>query len=849
MTYIALDLETTGFNADSDQIIEIAALKFEEGKMIERFETLINPQIQVPPFITHITGIKNEDVVEAPKLPEIQSKLLEFLGNHPIVGHNIDFDVTFLKQKGLPLQNPLYDTLPLAMILFPGLPSYSLDTLTRLFKITHENKHRAMSDTQACFELFLLLEEKICQIDPAVYQEISKILIKSDWALKELFHAKCGNLPINPPAPKVEQKVEKSLPPLEITEELLGSFYEKLGRVRSNFQKKPEQILLSQKIFEALKNNRNLLVEAGTGTGKTFAYLLSSVLFALQQKEKVLLACCSQNLQDQILTNELPLLRNVLQDMNFQMVLLKQRHQYISLQRLEAFQKKEFFLDHEVTFLIKVFLWLSKTETGDMDELSLHGKEFSLLDDVGCSEYACSAEQNGCYFQKALQAAKRADVVLIHPGLLVKDDVSPSFHLADFHYLLIDEAHELEKIVTDELTLRLALNSFQRPFFKIKELLQQNQNDVSLEIKMKIDQLVPRIEIFFGLLGIFFEKNLPSYEGQFHLALKGSDFSSPEWHKIETSAQVIIEVGSEIVQAFENVTGLELKENIHRCQKYLDRLKALMQDEGREHRILWLTKSFEESMMLHMAPLNLKDAMAAIFQPKKSVILLSATLKADETFHYIRDQLHLENFDELTVAPHFDHPEHIKIVIPKDLPLPATEGYFSRCNQFISSQIIKNKGKTLVLFTSKKAMAATYHEIAPPLKEQGFTLLAQKITGGRGKILEHFKDEPENSAILALQNFWDEVEFLDDDLECVIILKLPFDPPSDPIIQARSQKYQDSFSEYLIPRAILSFRKSLAKLIRSSKKKGSIIILDGRILQKNYGGKFLSCLPAEIKLV
>ena len=185
--YIALDIETTGFDPNTDQIIEIAAIKFEGEQIIEQFTTLINPEIKIPPIISHITGIKSEDVEHAPKLHEIKKELFVFLEGCKVIGHNIDFDINFLNAKGLNLTNQLYDTLQLAGILMPGLSSYSLDTLSRLLKIKHEQKHRALSDTIAVWKLFLILEKKISEIDHKMYQKILEIIKKGDWPLSRLF--------------------------------------------------------------------------------------------------------------------------------------------------------------------------------------------------------------------------------------------------------------------------------------------------------------------------------------------------------------------------------------------------------------------------------------------------------------------------------------------------------------------------------------------------------------------------------------------------------------------------------------------------------------------------------------
>lgn len=184
---VALDIETTGFDTATDQLIEIAAIKFEGDRIIDQFTTLLNPGINIPPMIVHITGITDQDVAAAPAMSDIKDRFKNFIGDFPIVGHNIDFDVNFLNAKDLNLKNPLYDTLQLAGIVLTGLPSYSLDTLSRLLQIKHEQKHRALSDTIAAWKLFLILERKISEIDPRTRSHIQKIIQKSTWSLGKLF--------------------------------------------------------------------------------------------------------------------------------------------------------------------------------------------------------------------------------------------------------------------------------------------------------------------------------------------------------------------------------------------------------------------------------------------------------------------------------------------------------------------------------------------------------------------------------------------------------------------------------------------------------------------------------------
>jgi predicted DnaQ family exonuclease/DinG family helicase len=884
-TFVALDLETTGFDPLNDQVIEIAAVRFTEKEVLEKYETLVNPEIPVPPIITHITGIRNEDLENAPTFDRIANDLVNFIGKDPVVGHNISFDISFLNGKGLKLLNPLYDTLHLSSILLPGLASYSLDTLSRILKISHEKKHRALSDTIACQQLFTMLLSRIGEIPSEPYSRIIRLLGKSTWPMKDLFVSADRVNPEKKTPPTKKEKDEKEPPSSDknlIGDETFASFFSKdgpLSRVIADHEPRPSQDRMAELIDKAFKNGTGLLVEAGTGTGKTLAYLLAGVRHSLETGMNTMVSTHTRNLQGQIMDKDLPLLKKTLAQLDppvhFAGAVLKGRKNYLSLKRFESFLDRDFFLDHEITMLIKILLWLKKDCSGDMEELSLQGKEYSVLEDLCCAEYVCHHQDpeyaSGCYLLKAREKAENADIIVVNHALLMQDALTETPLLPENRYLIVDEAHHLERVATESMTVSISYNSFLRPFEGLSRVFeelsrqsgglfdQSDGGDLMKKLKSHIHSLVSRIEIFFGLIGIFMEKNIEPSQFQYHLNLSASHFDTPDWQKVIAAAQSISSTGLEFIgdlESFHESAGLEekisreIKNYLYECGKKLKDLSFSVGSGQSDDRISWLFKGYEGGVSLKCAPADIGVTLGHIlFDKKDSVILTSATLRTDKSFRFIREQLSLgEGFSEQYLPSHFDFPDQVKILIPEDLPEPATEGYFISCANLIENIVIRNKGRTMVLFTSKKALNATYHETAEKLKAEGYTVLAQNITGGRGKILEHFKDEPGKCVIFGTASFWEGVDIKGNDLTCVVMQKLPFDPPEDPIILARSRKYTDSFSSYQLPRAILKFKQGFGRLIRSSKDTGSIVILDTRIVQKGYGRQFLESLPEGIKI-
>lgn len=854
--YVALDLETTGFDPTKDHVIEIAAIKFTDTKVLDTFESVLNPGIKIPTMISHITGIFNEELEGAPLFEDIKDELQKFISNHPIIGHNIQFDVNFLNLKGIPLKNPLLDTLQLAPILLPGLPSYSLETLTRILNIKHENRHRALSDTIASKDLFLLLKNKIAELDSGLLEEIKKILQKSTWSLKNLFFEsknKRNSTPNNPPSK------EKS-PKKDFTEEQYQLFFSDktpLKKVIEDFENRPSQTTISKKITEAFKKDKHLLVEAGTGTGKTLAYLLSAFFHANKNNETVVVSTYTKNLQDQILNKDVPLLQKAISrldpDLKIKTALVKGKNSYVSMPRFNQLLLKPSLEDHEVTLIIKTLIWLTQTETGDLDELTLQGKEFTLRNEIchdDLSPYKPKPGQTD-FVLKAREKAAESNIIIVNHALLFQDCITKNI-LPKYERAIIDEAHHLEKVITDSLTINLSLKPFLRIYESIAKIYDQSEQEPAFSEAMTIiPQITSKTEILFGLLGIFMEKYADPMDFQMHYLIKETTLNSLEWDKVKKSTQNLYEMLEDLIDKLETVKlENDLFTNIQDLKQKRENLYDAILAENNNDNIKWVYEGYESHHSLKSAPINTGNQLRTmLFDAKKSIILTSATLQTDNNFDFIREQLALTpDIEAIALPSHFDYPDQVKIIIPEDLPKPAGEGYFTASCEIILNVIKKNKGRTLILFTSKKALLASYMKIAPELRKEGIEVLGQGITGGKGKILEHFKEEPDTTAIFGLASFWEGIDLPGDLLTCLVIQKLPFDPPNDPIIYSRSLRYTNSFEQYQLPRAIIRLKQGFGRLIRTHKDKGTLIILDSRITQNNYGARFLESLPAGIQI-
>ena len=401
---VALDIETTGLDPERDSITEIGAIKFQlkdGAQVVDTFSTLVNPLRPIPFKIQKLTGISNEEVQDAPRLTAVIPRLAGFVGDATVVGHNVGFEASFLRRHGVLVQNPLVDTFELARILLPRLATYNLFALTDQLGIPLVDHHRALPDATAAKDVFVALLEQGRALDLAVLQEINRTAARSDWPLKQVFldleRARVKTAFTSSIREQLRAKGylddaalglvldrKEQAEPLAPTEELVPVDEEKLVEILSpggllsehlkGYEHRPQQVELLRRVVQAFNDGGQLLAEAGTGIGKSLAYLLPAIHFAVQNGRPVVVSTNTINLQDQLYHKDLPDLQAILPD-KFRATVLKGRNNYLCLRRLALLRRSESLSPEAVQVLAKVLVWLPVTETGDSAELSLRETE------------------------------------------------------------------------------------------------------------------------------------------------------------------------------------------------------------------------------------------------------------------------------------------------------------------------------------------------------------------------------------------------------------------------------------------------------------------------------------------
>ncbi len=904
--FVVLDLETSGVDPKRDDIIEVAMVRYENGKEVKRYDDLIKIDYQLPRIITIITGITDQDLQENGQDRKAVFKEIEsVLKGAYLIAHNIDFDAGFLKEKGIDLDVlGFIDTIPLAQIFYPLAPSYSLESLADDLNIRHVNKHRAMGDVEATLGLFKKICEKIDTFPDTLVKDIQKYVSRSMWDGGAIFEEVKGKNVISKNAEITEGGIDQSRlqnngiqKPLGIDEILKeGGIFQQYS---DDYEPRPQQLTMAENVMSAFEQGYHLICEAPTGVGKSLAYLTAAAKVAIQNKSKVVVSTNTINLQDQLFEKDIPLLQAIYRHATghpgIRVALLKGRRHYLCLRRLAKFKERPRFSDQEIVLLVKVLVWQATSVEGNISEIHLTREEslvwdFELCaDQKYCTPQKCKA-YGECYLHRARKKAEQADVIVVNHALLCADLESDGGLLPDYQYLIVDEAHHFESAATEAFGMSLKQENFILPLKLIQANLETIQKryggtlfggQLAMErlakTLKKADSLKEAVDNLFTVIALFVNRNVKDSGYIENLLVDQTILGSEEWLNLSVSSDETLRRIADWLKDLKDFVDLwglngnepseqdEFMTEVHQeaelLQEQMVALGHFFADENLSDHIRWMTSDLQGVVTVNLAPYRPGDSLKErLYDRKKSIILTSATLGvklADKSFDapeqhpftYLRTLLSLDDrFEELIIDSPFDFETQTYVLIPNDA-IPVTS---PKSNQQLApffEQLIRNVGGNMMsLFTSYKMIETLYLNLMEPLQNEGVRLLAQRISGGRNKIMKAYMNDSAHSILFGTASFWEGVDIKGDALSTLVIHKLPFDVPSDPICKARSQMFNNGFFEYLVPRAILKFRQGFGRLIRSRKDYGVMVVLDNRVLTKEYGKLFLEALPERITL-
>ncbi|WP_339062770.1 exonuclease domain-containing protein [Tepidibacillus marianensis] len=712
--FIVIDLETTGNQPSKDTITEVGAVLIENFEVKKVYCSFVYTNQEIPEYIQQLTGITNDMLKNAPMIDEVITELLPLMENSVFVAHHAPFDLGFIQHSldelGYgPFSGPIIDTLDLSRILLPMVQSYKLGEMTQELEIEHEHPHRAVDDALATAKLFLQLIERIREM-PYIYLQRLQEIIKnthSDLAFFiEEFLVERMTHPTDDDQFFVYQQLalqrvedeEEATAEININLDFEDMFSPNgyLSERFPDFEIRPQQQEMSLDVMKAFEDQKHLMVEAGTGTGKSLAYLLPSIFWAKEHDEKVIVSTHTINLQEQLYQRDIPLLKEIL-PFDFQATILKGRNHYLCLRKFEqqlVQVQGEFNRDQTIS-LSQILTWVALTNTGDVEELNLSSNRRELWNDVKSDAETCLNRScpwfRVCFYHRAKQKAQTADLILTNHSLLLTDLQSENRILPNYRKLVIDEAHHFEEVASThlgfELTQYRVNHNFQHLYRDAKHgLLVQIMNEcyrsqdldqtaIANQIQHRLISLLIEIDHsfqeYFNQMGQFVDSLVTKQEvGKKTVRITDRVKKNKEW-------RVIYEIyGNLYVQLteFDN----QLEEILHQLKDYSIEESLVVDLKGvrkefkemnlvlsewnetkNPNMVFWVETEVRGKRLiayLYASPVDVGPFIKEfLFDQKDSIILTSATLSVNGSFQYSSEKFGFSATDSELRKKHFHH--------------------------------------------------------------------------------------------------------------------------------------------------------------------------------------------------
>ena len=889
-TFVAIDIETTGLDPAADRIIEVAAVRFDvHGREWEHFQQVVAPGVAVPAFIERFTGLTAEMLAGAPALEAVLPGFTAFAGDDPLVGHNLGFDLRFLADAGFRSAGECFDTAELARLLLPGLPSHGLAEVARALEVGEDTHHRALADARTAAAVFVTLLGRLRRVDAGVRLQLGRFVASSDPALGRLIAdsgptaAQPGQLlPSVRPAPACVPLAPAAVRGAVTAADLDHAF---AGAVRAldRFEHRDEQREMAEAVRQAVERGGHYLVEAGPGIGKSLAYLIPMAINAVRNGQRVVVSTNTIALQEQLLAKDIPALRAALVEAgvigrpeDLRAALLKGRSNYLCLQRWAASMAAGQHDSDFARLAASMLLWLPETATGDRGELNLSPAERTAWQRFSAQDADCLARQNRfvregeCFLLRARQQAESAHILVVNHALLLADIASGGSAVPPFDHLVIDEAHNLEDVATAQFGSSLSLRGTFEALDGIYRRGGRDQREGGVVVMLRalpaagfaghataLQQAAERCLVlaanFFATAG----KLTPSTGEDDRVLLSAAVRHGDGWAPVETSWDALfrglreleaqgaaaagaIREGAAVEAA--DVLAAEVDSALRRVAEVRQLGQSLMDDPGPET-IAWAGRDREGNGTLNTAPLEVGPRLwEELFSSTEAVVATSATLAAGNDMSFAARRLGFEDPAMFRFGSPFDYSRAALLAAVDDLPDPSARDFVEGVARAITGLTKASGGRALALFTSHTALRRAAGLVRPALEEAGIVVLAQGIDGTPRQLTSQLRDEP-RTLVLGTSSFWEGIDVRGDALSMLIITKLPFGVPSDPVFKARSEEYADPFNQYSLPLAVLKFRQGFGRLIRGKEDTGVVAVADRRLWEKRYGRTFLDSLP------
>lgn len=834
MEFYALDLETTGLDPSRDEIIEVAWAHFRDGRLCGTYTSLVRPSTSPPAEILSLTGISEQELSTAPDPAMAIGEALRTVAGHVVAAHNVPFDRRFLEKAatalGVPSPSVWVDTLSVSRAVWPHESSHALSAVRRRLALDCGPAHRALPDAVAAGKLLLRAIEEAGRFPEGARQALATTLPPSLRSALVPAPVRTGEAP------------REHLPPAHDLDE---AFLRLSGR--PGWQQRTGQRRYAEATLSTLSEGGVAFLEAGPGTGKTFGYLVPLLLELAGGRNRAVIATRTRALQEQLWHKDLPEARHSL-GISVPSALLKGRENYICPRQLEHARGRLWKSD----ILNTVLVWAERTRTGDLDELAAlwaipDGRRLlSALRDVPqrCTGRACPLRAR-CPSRKARERAREARLVVVNHALLAADVAAGGAILGNVHSAVIDEAHALPGAVRDALTIRVSPATVSSLLGELRRggrgLLASWAKEVDTDPAVQLwEEIRASHRLVWNVLTPLIPAEAARYDPQ---------LIAPAREPADRLRNALSRLSEELASVAEKTDGetAELAQALGAQAHNLEHSWTTVLMPTGENQVFWHAR--EGTMpSLNASPVDLAHPLrTGLWSRLRGAVLTSATLDGGTGVTPLALELGLE--PDSVGWQQWPSPfpyARVKAYVAGFLPRPTELSYPQALAAMLHKLTLQGGRRTLALFTSRRMLEATLPHL------EGVHTLVQGRDGERNRLVRRFRAEDPPVLLMGLDTLWEGVDLPGDQVEVVVIARLPFPVPSDPLVAAEAQRMReqghDPFRLLFLPRAVLRLRQGAGRLVRSADDRGLLVLADPRSATERYGRTFLDALPVPAQV-
>lgn len=905
---IVLDTETTGLSCAENELIEISAARLRGREVVDRFDTFVHPNGLIPPEITELTSITNADVAHAPRAEEAVAALEEFVQGCPVIAHNATFDRSFIEsvKGGVKVSDIWIDSLALSRIALPRLSSHKLATMAELFGCAAVS-HRASDDVEALCGVWRILLCALTDLPGGLMRLLADMHPDVRWPYRPIFSFLAGERQgetFSLEAARAQVMQADAEPDHIDADELPGLTMPRRDEIElryapgglvndmyASYEPRAEQIVMASEVRDAFATSTHRVIEAGTGVGKSIAYLVPAAEAAKRNKITVGIATKSNNLTDQLMYQELPKLAREL-DGGLSFCALKGFDHYPCLLKLESLAAgREITTNRDpadtLTAIAVLYAFACQSPTGDLDSLGIRWRSVNRADlttsSRECTRGNCRFFNRGCFVRCARRRAAKADIVVTNHSLLFRNVAADGKILPPIRHWIIDEAHSVEKEARRQWALSVSADESRMVFERLggaqsgalgrltHALASSDAATLFLGLGAKAASSASRASL--AMAELFEAVRELSRNGKADGYADANIWIGPElrahrgWEYFEPTARTAIDALDEArknLSSLAESVGAENPEMVIEVADGARRIKemkstlSLIVEGADEHYVYSLQVNKARRAggeALTAERMDIGEALAEQWLPEMhSVVFTSATVTVSNSFDHFNhsvglDRLPKGSFSCVQLESSYNFQENMAVVVAGDIPDPRDrDAYLAAMENLLVDVHMAMGGSTLTLFTNRRDMEDLYGRVEPRLSRQGLELACQLRGTSVKRLRDRFLSE-ESSSLFALKAFWEGFDASGATLRCVVIPKLPFANPTEPLSCERNVREERAWAKYSLPDAVLEVKQAAGRLIRTSTDRGVLVLADSRLLSKGYGKKFLSSLPSQFQRI